>query len=160
MGKCDADWARARFRCLFLASRCSSPLTSTRPLRRQQSTPQQTQVRQRKCGIQPPSVLGQAAVVANLAEAPQALDHMEGMLDTGPGRGTPAVDEPLVLAQRPASRAPIDPIMDAERQRTLTMPFVPVGLNVEHLSLLTRAATWTSACFRARSPRSCSDYGQ
>src|ERR1700726_3684763 len=116
--ECMQSAASARFRCALRAFRCSPRSPGTPPLWRQQSTPQQIQVRQRKGGVQPRGVLGQAAV-ANLAKAPQALDHMEGMFDTGPSSGAPAVDESLILAQRPASGAPIDPIADAGGQRAL-----------------------------------------
>jgi hypothetical protein len=49
---------------------CSSQLPDTRALRGQQSSPQQVQIGQRECGIEPRGVLGQPAV-ANLAKARQ-----------------------------------------------------------------------------------------
>ncbi len=61
-------------------------------LRWQQSSPQQIQIREREGGIQSRGVLRQSAV-ANLVKAPQALDHVEHMLDTGPGGRAATVDE-------------------------------------------------------------------
>src|ERR1035438_5748100 len=133
IGNCAARSATPRYCCAFRVFRYSSRSPGTRPLWRQQSTPQQIQVRQRKGGVQPCGVLRQPTV-ANLAKAPQALDHMKDVLDTGSGRGTPTVDDPLVLGQRSARTAPIDPISDAGRQRALSMRLVPVGLIAEHLS--------------------------
>ena len=62
---------------------------------------------------------------------------MEGMLDTGPGTGAQAVDELLILGQRPSvGAAPIDAVADAGSLGTLAMRLIPVGLIAEHLSLL------------------------
>src|ERR1700680_3501758 len=92
MAKCAAEPKSAHLRQVSRAFCCSSRSQGTPPLRWQQSASQQVQVRQREGGVQPRGVLRQATV-AHFAKAPQALDHMEGMLDTGPGTGAQAVDE-------------------------------------------------------------------
>jgi hypothetical protein len=112
----------------------ASRSSGARPLRWQQATPQQIQIRQRKGGIQPHGILRQPAV-ANLAKAPQALDHVEDMLDSRPRGGAPTVDKPLIFAQRPASAAPVDSVADAGGQRSLAMRLIPVRLVAEHFSL-------------------------
>src|SRR5437879_4934990 len=133
--KCATEgWAG----CFGLVSRTfwsSSQSRGIPPLRWQQSAPQQIQVRQREGGIQPHGVLRQPTV-ANFAKAPQALDHMEHMLDAGPSCGAPTVDEPLILAQRPSRGVPIDAVANAGSQGALAMRFIPVGLIAEHLALL------------------------
>src|SRR4029077_278570 len=98
--------------CFCTASRSSG----TRPLRWQQAATQQIQIRQREGGIQPRGILRQSTV-ANFAKAPQALDHVEGMLDAGPSSGAATVNEPLILAQRMGSNgSPIDPVADPGSQ--------------------------------------------
>jgi hypothetical protein len=52
----------------------------------QQAASQQIQIRQREGGIQPRGILRQPTV-ANFAKAPQALDHVEGVLDRVYGVG-------------------------------------------------------------------------
>src|SRR5208282_5897772 len=117
-------------RCFCTASRSSG----TRPLWWQQAASQQIQIRQREGGIQPHGILRQSTV-ANFAKAPQALDHMEDMLDARPSSGASTVNEPLILAQRPSGGTPIDPVADAGSQGGLAMRFIPVGLVAEHLAL-------------------------
>jgi len=78
---------------------CSASRSSgTAPLRWQQAASQQIQIRQREGGIQPHGILRQPTI-ANFAKAPQALDDVEGMLDSGPSGGAPAVDPALIRAQ-------------------------------------------------------------
>src|SRR6266478_3851953 len=118
-------------RCFCAASRSSG----TRPLRWQQAASQQIEIRQREGDIQPHGILRQSTV-ANFAKAPQALDHIEYMFDTGPSSGASTVDVPLIFAQPPSGRAPIDPVANAGSQGGLAMRFIPVGLVAEHLALV------------------------
>ncbi len=135
MAKFVADDQSARlfgvFRCFCTASRSSG----TRPLRWQQAAPQQIQIRQCEGGVQPRGILRQSTV-ANLAKAPQALDYVKDVFDTRSSGGAATVDEPLILAQRPSWRAPIDSVADALSERSLAMRLIPVGLVAEHLALL------------------------
>ena len=128
IAKCAATVAEAR---CGLVSRSFQPISRSPgaiPLSWQQSSPQQIQIRQGEGGVQARRVLSQSTV-AHLVKAPQALDHVEDMLDTGPSGRAPTIDEPLILAQRPgANGAPINPIPDAGRQRALAMRLVPIGL--------------------------------
>src|ERR1035437_7795687 len=91
--------------------------TGAASLRWQQSPSQQIQIRQREGREQAHRILRQPAV-ANFAKAPQALDHMENMFDTGSSGGAATVDEPLVLAQ--ARGTPVDPVADTLSQSGLT----------------------------------------
>lgn len=123
--KITAVWAAepkgARLRPVSRPLCRSSRSQGVLPLRSQQSRPQQVQIGQGKGGVQPRRVLGQA-VVAHFAEAPQALDHMEDMLDAGSGAGAKFIDEALMFAQRPASAgAPIDPVANAQPLGALAM---------------------------------------
>jgi hypothetical protein len=121
----------------------SSRSQGTRPLRREQTVPQQIRIRQCEAGIQPRGILRQPAV-AHFAKAPQALDHMEDMLDSSPSGAAPTVDEPLILAQRGTGigGSPIDPVADAGSQGSLAMRLAPVGLVTEHLALMPVQECW------------------
>src|SRR5882724_5272021 len=135
MAKCAATGSEARRGLVSRSFRSISQSSGATPLWRQQSLPQQIQVRQGEGGVQPCRVLSRSTV-AHLAKSPQALDHVEDMLDTGPSGRAPTIEEPLILAQSPgANGAPIDPIPDAGRQRALAMRLVPVGLIAKHLAL-------------------------
>src|SRR3984893_13493086 len=135
IAKCAATGSEAGCGFDSRSFRSISRSPGATPLWSQQSSPQQIQVRQGEGGVQPCRVLSQATV-AHLAKAPQSLDHVEYMLDTGPSGRAPTIDEPLILAQwSGANGAPINPIPDAGRQRALTMRLVPVGLIAKHLAL-------------------------
>src|SRR5580658_4120258 len=69
----------------------SSSSQGVRPLRWQQSSPNQIQLRQRECGVQSRRVLRQPAI-ANFARAPEALNLVEHMLDAGPSGRSATID--------------------------------------------------------------------
>src|SRR5258706_9427026 len=104
MAKWETTGSGARCGLVSRSFCIDSPSRGATPLRRQQSSPQQIQVRQCEGGMQPCGVLRQAAV-ANLGKAPQVLDHVEGVLNTGASGGATAVNEPPVVVQRLARRA-------------------------------------------------------
>lgn len=80
----------------------------TRLPRRHQAPSEQVQVRQRKGSEQPRGVLRQAPV-AHLAEAPQPLHHVKGMLSASSGAGADAIDPFLILGERLGmGAAPVD----------------------------------------------------
>src|SRR6185312_2107463 len=86
------------------------------------------QVRQSEGGKQPRGVLRKPSV-ADLAEAPEALHHVEGMLAPGSGCRTQAVEVALVLGERPtwvgsAVHAIAHPVIF----RRDAMQLAPVGL--------------------------------
>src|SRR5882672_12895295 len=107
----------------------------TRPLRWQQSSAQQVQVRQGKGREQPCGVLRETPV-AHLVEPPQALDHVKDMFATCASPRAQSIDRSLMLGERPARGAPVDAIADAQRLGALSMRLVPVGLIAEHFALL------------------------
>src|SRR5579863_6695736 len=119
--------------CSFCRSILALPRSSGARSLWQQSASQQIQICQREGAIQPGGVLRQATV-ANFAKAPEALDHVEYMFDTGPRSGAATVDESLVFTQ--VTGTAVDPIADALGQGGLTMRFTPVRLVAEHLALL------------------------
>src|SRR5580704_13906305 len=68
------------------------------------------EISQRKHGLRPCQVLGQAAV-SHFGEAPQLLDYAKGVFASRPGPRTRPVDHPPARAQRPfRGRTPIDPV--------------------------------------------------
>jgi hypothetical protein len=73
------------------------------PRSRQQSAAQQIQIRQCEDGIASYGVFRPAAV-AHPGKSPRVLNDMKHMLNSGARRGTTAVEEPIVLAQRSATR--------------------------------------------------------
>src|SRR6266545_959333 len=75
----------------------------TQLLRGQQAPSQQVQIRQRKGGEQPRGVLRQTSI-AHLAETPQVLNDLEGMLAARPGARAQLVDASLVLGEWPMAR--------------------------------------------------------
>lgn len=89
---CGIASAAVRFGLVLPAFLLSLRSTKTPSLRHQQTASEQIQVRQSEGGIQPGRILRQSAV-ANLAEPPKALDHVENMFDSGPSRGSSTVDE-------------------------------------------------------------------
>src|SRR6266403_735339 len=65
------------------------------------------EISQRKHGLRPCQVLGQAAV-SHFGEAPQLLDYAKGVFAARPGPRTRPVDHPPARAQRPfRGRTPI-----------------------------------------------------
>ena len=134
------------------------------PLRWQQSSSEQIQVREREGREQPRGVLRQAAV-AHLGEAPQALDHMEGVL----ARARPRDRNRLMRADARSADAlgpaAVDSVADAARFSALPMRFAPVRLIPEHLPSCTMqqlghwvmsstfAAVVSSGCARCRAGR-------
>src|SRR5215469_2630166 len=94
------------------------------------------EVGQREHGLCPRQVLGQAAI-AHLGEAPQLLDHPEGVLAAGAGARACPIDHAPALAQRPpSSGAPIDPVAYPPALEELSVIFFPVRLVAEHLAFL------------------------
>jgi hypothetical protein len=82
---------------------------------------------QRKGGKQPGGVLGQAAG-AHFAEAPEPLDHVEGVLTSRPGSRAAAINEPLIISQRLArAAAAVDAIANARVLSALAMKLAPIG---------------------------------
>src|SRR3979490_1656975 len=94
----------------------SARLTQTPPLRWHQASPEQVQIGQRKSGEQSRGVLGQASI-ANLAEAPQALDHQKCMFASSAGGRALSIDCSLVQTQRPLVGPPVDPIPNTLAER-------------------------------------------
>ena len=96
--------------------------------------PQHIEVRQGEARIQSRGILGQSAV-ANLAKAPQALEHVKDMLDSGPSGGSAPLNPSLLCTQgRPAIGAPVDTVADTDRLRGLAMRLIPVSLVAKYLS--------------------------
>lgn len=83
IAKSAVQFAATHLRRVSVAFWKSSSSQGVRPLRRQQSSSHQIQIRQRERRVQPRRILRQAAI-ANFAEAPQALNHMEDMFDARP----------------------------------------------------------------------------
>src|ERR1700722_940088 len=87
-------------------------------------------------GLRPRQILGQAAI-AHLGEAPQLLDHAEGVFAAGASARTRPIDHAPALAQwPPGSGPPVDPITYSARLKELAVVFFPVGLIAEDLALL------------------------
>jgi hypothetical protein len=86
--------------------RASLRSTSTRLLRRHQSSPQHVQIGKREHGVKTRRVLRQAPV-AHLGEAPQVLYHVEDVFRASPGSRSDAVDSPLGAAELLAKRGVI-----------------------------------------------------
>ena len=94
------------------------------------------EVGQRKHGLRPRQVLGQAAV-SHFGEAPQLLDYAKGVFATSPGPRACPVDHPPALAQRPlGGRTPVDPVAHPPSLEKLSIVFLPVRLIAEQLPLL------------------------
>src|SRR6201981_1456877 len=93
------------------------------------------EISQRKHGLRPCQVLGQAAV-SHLGEAPQLLDYAKGVFAARPGPRTRPVDRPPAFAQRPATGSPIDPVAHPPSLEKLAIVFLPVRLIAEDFPLL------------------------
>src|SRR6267142_3212880 len=94
------------------------------------------EISQRKHGLRPCQVLGQAAV-SHFGEAPQLLDYAKGVFAARPGPRTRPVDHPPARAQGPlGGGAPVDPIAHSPRLEKLAIVFLPVRLITEQLPLL------------------------
>src|SRR6516165_1645143 len=72
---------------------CSRRSQDAPHLRRQQLATDQVEVRQGKQAEGPRQILGEAAI-PDLGEAPQALDHVEGVLAARPGPRPRPIDGP------------------------------------------------------------------
>src|SRR5665213_893643 len=108
----------------------------TRSLWRDQSSSEHVEIGQREGREQACGVLGQSPV-AHLGKAPQALDHMKGVLAARPGAGTNPVDELVMLGERLVlAAATVDPVTDATDLCTLAVKLAPVRLIPEQLLLL------------------------
>ena len=87
-------------------------------------------------GLRPRQILGQAAI-SHLGEAPQLLDHAEGVFAAGASARARPIDHAPALAQRPLGGGPpVDPITYSARLKELAVVFFPVGLIAEDLALL------------------------
>jgi hypothetical protein len=94
------------------------------------------EISQRKHGLRPCQVLGQAAV-SHFGEAPQLLDYAKGVFAARPGPRTRPVDHPPARAQRPfRGRTPIDPVAHPPGLEKLSIVFLPVRLIAEDFPLL------------------------
>ena len=94
------------------------------------------EISQRKHGLRPCQVLGQAAV-SHFGEAPQLLDYAKGVFAARPGPRTRPVDHPPARAQRPfRGRTPIDPVAHPPGLEKLSIAFLPVRLIAEDFPLL------------------------
>src|SRR3984957_16780368 len=94
------------------------------------------EISQRKHGLRPCQVLGQAAV-SHFGEAPQLLDYAKGVFAARPGPRTRPVDHPPARAQRPfRGRTPIDPVAHSPRLEKLSVVFLPVRLVAKDFPLL------------------------
>src|ERR1700687_5493441 len=94
------------------------------------------EISQRKHGLPPCQVLGQAAV-SHFGEAPQLLDYAKGVFAARPGPRTRPVDHPPARAQRPfRGRTPIDPVAHPPGLEKLSIVFLPVRLIAEDFPLL------------------------
>src|SRR5258705_2419838 len=94
------------------------------------------EISQRKHGLRPCQVLGQAAV-SHFGEAPQLLDYAKGVFAARPGPRTRPVDHPPARAQRPfRGRTPIDPVAPPPGLEKLSIVFLPVRLIAEDFPLL------------------------
>src|SRR6185437_9062095 len=72
--------------------------------------PDSVEIGQGEHGLRPRQVLGQTPI-AHLGEAPQLLDHPEGVFTAGTGARARPIDPPPALAQRPlGGRPPIYPV--------------------------------------------------
>src|SRR5690349_2096765 len=90
---------------------------------RQQSSPNQVQIRQREDSEGPRRILGQAAVT-NFGEAPEPFDHMKGVFTACPTARSRSVDRALIRRQRMVIPGPaIDPIADASMLAVLAVIF-------------------------------------
>ena len=86
-------------------------------------------------GLRPRQILGQAAI-SHLGEAPQLLDHAEGVFAAGASARARPVDHAPALAQRPPDGGPpVNPITYSARLKELAVVFFPVGLIAEDLAL-------------------------
>src|SRR5271167_80195 len=100
------------------------------------------EISQRKHGLRPCQVLGQAAV-SHFGEAPQLLDYAKGVFATRPGPRAHPVDHPPALAQGPLrGRTPIDPVAHPPSFKELSIGFLPVRLIAEQLALLPVQQLW------------------
>lgn len=114
---CRSAWSYAR-------------LTQTPPLRWHKASPEQIQIGERKGGEQSRGVLRQASI-ANLAEAPQTLDHEKCMFTSSAGGRALSINCSLVQTQRPLVRPPIDPISNTFAERCAAVLLAPIGLIAE-----------------------------
>src|SRR5690606_40048699 len=102
---------------------------------RQQSAPQQIEIRQCKRSEQPCRVLRHSAI-PDLVEPPKPLHHMEGMLAAGPNLRTSAIDGLLSVGERLALGASaIHAVTHSRLLGTLTMKLAPIGLIAEQFFL-------------------------
>src|ERR1700746_3799844 len=102
---------------------------------REQLMPDLLKVGEGEHGLRPRQVLGQAAI-AHLGEAPQLLDHAEGVLAAGTGARARPIDHAPAFAQGPPGGGPpVDPITYYPAFKELAVVFFPVRLVAEHLAL-------------------------
>ena len=98
--------------------------------------PELVKVGQGEHGLRPRQVLGQAAI-AHLGEAPQLLDHAEGVLAASTRARARPIDHAPAFAQAPPGGGPpVDPITYSARLKEIAVVFFPVGLIAEDLALL------------------------
>src|SRR3984893_417542 len=104
--------------------------------RREQFAPKLVEISQRKHGLRPCQVLGQAAV-SHFNEAPQLLDYAKGVFAASPGPRARPVDHSPARTQRPfRGRTPIDPVAHPPGLEKLAIVFLPVRLSAEDFPLL------------------------
>ena len=109
--------------------------------RRQQCAAPLVEIDQGEHGLCPRQVLGQTSV-AHLGEAPELLEHPKRMLAAGAGARTHPIDQPPMLTQRFAIRAPIDPVAHTLRGEGLAVGFFPIGLIAKYLPFLSVEQMW------------------
>src|ERR1700676_2834330 len=93
------------------------------------------EISQRKHGLRPCQVLGQAAI-SHFGESPQLLDYPKGVFAARPGPRTRPVDHPPAFAQRPATGSPIDPVAHSPTLDKRSIVCLPVRLIAEDFPLL------------------------
>src|SRR5688572_14401760 len=94
---------------------------------RHQSTPHEIEVGESEHAIGLGQILGDAAI-AHLGEAPQALDHIEGVLDAGADARARAIDEPLRGGDAVSPlAATVHPVTDAGLAAQVAVFLAPVG---------------------------------
>ena len=109
--------------------------TATRLPYGHQLTSDHVQVRQGKGGKQPSGVLRQPSV-PHLAEAPEALHHVEGVLAARSGCRTQPVEFALMLSERPTRvGSAIDPVAHSVLLGGDAVQLAPVGLTPIQLPL-------------------------
>src|SRR5690242_14832426 len=98
--------------------------------------PDLVEIGQSEHGLRPRQVLGQTPI-AHLGEAPQLLDHPEGVFAAGASARARPIDSAPALTQRPLGGGPaIYPVAYPPRFKKLSVVFFPVGLIAKQLTLL------------------------